>query len=338
MKKGNSGVNMAIRLLLLREYLLANALKEHPKRRGEMEKYLESQGYPVEKKTIYRDLEVLQDYFYLQLEYDEHKKGYYVLNPPFEPHELRYMIDSIQASKFITETTANRITKKIRNMAGEKLRKELNRPSYVADRVRSKNESVVKDADKLHDAIANDRKTAFRYFQYSPNRQNPKSYSKSGEKLIVSPFALYWNSGNYYLYAYNGKKFRFYRVDRMENISKPLLERREGHDLFREKDLTQRQAKVFDMYVTGKVYNITFRCHNHIASAVIDKFGKDIMMMTADDEHFTFSHNVEISPPFFAWVSTFGRSIQIVSPSAVVEEMRKFLQKSMDMYKDDGNT
>ena len=338
MKKGNSGVNMAIRLLLLREYLLANALKEHPKRRGEMEKYLESKGYPVEKKTIYRDLEVLQDYFYLQLEYDEHKKGYYVLNPPFEPHELRYMIDSVQASKFITETTANRITKKIRNMAGEKLRKELNRPSYVADRVRSKNESVVKDADKLHDAIANDRKTAFRYFQYSPNRQNPKSYSKSGEKLIVSPFALYWNSGNYYLYAYDGKKFRFYRVDRMENISKPLMEQREGHDLFKEKDLTQRQAKVFDMYSTGKVYNITFRCHNHIASAVIDKFGKDIMMMTADNEHFTFSHNVEISPPFFAWVSTFGRSIQIVSPAAVVEEMRKFLQKSMDMYRDDGNT
>ena len=338
MKKGNSGVNMAIRLLLLREYLLANADKEHPKRRGEMEQYLESKGFPVEKKTIYRDLEVLQDYFYLQLEYDEHKKGYYVLNPPFEPHELRYMIDSVQASKFITETTANRITKKIRNLAGEQLRKELNRPSYVADRVRSKNESVVKDADKLHDAIAADRKTAFRYFQYSPDRRNPKTYSKSGDKVIVSPFALYWNSGNYYLYAYDGKKFRFYRVDRMENISKPLSEQREGHDLFKEKDLTQRQAKVFDMYATGKIYNITFRCHNHIASAVIDKFGKDIMMMTADDEHFTFSHNVEISPPFFAWVSTFGRSIQIVSPAAVVEEMRKFLQKSMGMYKDDGNT
>ena len=68
MKKGNSGVNMAIRLLLLREYVLANAVKEHPKRRGEMEKYLEIKVYPVEKKTIYRDLEVLQDYFYLQLE------------------------------------------------------------------------------------------------------------------------------------------------------------------------------------------------------------------------------------------------------------------------------
>ena len=338
MKKGNSGVSMAIRILLLREYLLANATKDNPVRRSMMEKYLDSKGYPVEKKTIYRDLEVLQFCFYLQLEYDEHKKGYYVLNPPFEPHELRYMIDSVQASKFITQTTANEITKKIRNFAGEKLRKELNRPSYVADRVRSKNESVVKDADKLHDAIAADRKTAFRYFKYSPNRRNPKSYSKSGNKVIVSPFALYWDSGNYYLYAYDGKTFRFYRVDRMESISEPLLERREGHDLFSEKNLTHQKVKVFDMYSTGKIYNVKFRCNNHITSSVIDKFGKDIMMMTDDDRHFTFSQNIEISPPFFAWVATFGRSIQILSPSAVVEEMRKFLQKSMDMYKDDGNT
>ena len=62
------------------------------------------------------------------------------------------------------------------------------------------------------------------------------------------------------------------------------------------------------------------------------------MMMTDDAEHFTFTHSVDISPPFFAWVATFGRSIKIVSPEPVVEEMRTFLQKSMDMYKDDGNT
>ena len=62
-------------------------------------------------------------------------------------------------------------------------------------------------------------------------------------------------------------------------------------------------------------------------------------MMRADDaDHFTFTHSIDISPPFFAWVATFGRSIKIVSPEPVVEEMRTFLQKSMDMYKNDGNT
>ena len=223
-------------------------------------------------------------------------------------------------------------------MAGKRLQASLNRTSYVADRIRSKNDSVVKDADNLHKAISADAKIAFHYFHYSPDRRNPKSYSKSGNKLIVSPFALYWNNGNYYLYAFDGKRFRFYRVDRMEKISEPLLEQREGHDLFKEKDLTQKKAKVFDMYSTGKVYNVKFRCHNHIAPNVIDQFGKDIMMMADDSEHFTFTHSVDISRPFFAWVATFGRSIKIVSPAPVVEEMRKFLQNSMDMYKDNGNT
>ena len=92
------------------------------------------------------------------------------------------------------------------------------------------------------------------------------------------------------------------------------------------------------MFSTGKIYDVKFRCHNRIAHAVIDQFGKNIMMMTDDNEHFIFTQPVEISPPFFAWVATFGHSIQILSPEPVVEEMRLFLQKSLDMYNNVGNT
>ena len=338
MKRGNSGFGAVARVLLLHNYLLENAIKEHPAQRKDILEYLENEGYPITVNTFYRDLALIQDVCHLQLEYNEHKKGYYVLNPLFEPHELRLMIDSIQASRFITKTKASEITRKIRKIAGKHLQASLNRTSYVADRIRSKNDSVVKDADNLHKAIAADAKTAFYYFHYSPDRRNPKSYSKSGKKLIVSPFALYWNNGNYYLYAYDGTKFRFYRVDRMEKISEPLLEKREGHDLFKEKDLTQKKAKVFDMYATGKSCDVKFRCHNRIAHSVIDQFGKDIMMMTDDDKHFTFTQSVELSPPFFAWVATFGHSIKILSPDDAVKGMRDFLKDSMDMYKNDGNT
>lgn len=338
MKKGNSGVLAAIRLLLVRDYLNANASRKKAVRRGEIEKYLEEKGFSVEKKTVYRDLDTLQADFGLLLEYDEHQKGYKLLNPPFEPYELRLMVDSVQASKFITRETAREITAKIKRLAGERTQASLNRPSYVADRVRSQNDSVVKEADRLFEAIAADRKIGFRYFHFSPDKSKPKSYSKSGEKVEVSPFALYWNNGNFYLYAYDGKKFRFYRVDRMDGITEPLPDRREGHDLFKEKDLTRQQAKVFDMYSTGKIYNVKFRCNNRIAHSVIDQFGKDTMMIPDGADHFTFTHPVELSPPFFAWVATFGRSIKIVEPVPAVEEMKEFLQKSMDMYKNDGNT
>ena len=80
------------------------------------------------------------------------------------------------------------------------------------------------------------------------------------------------------------------------------------------------------------------RFRNELADAVIDQFGKDVMMIPINGEHFTISVPVEISPPFFAWVAAFGRRAKITGPDAVVSEMRKFIEKVSDMYKDDGNT
>lgn len=326
---------IGIRLLLEKQYLEANAGKDRYVRRSELEAYLTERGYPVEKKTLYTDFAILEGEFGIQLEYDVHKKGYRLLNPPFEPYELRLMVDGVQSSKFITREKAREITDKIKKLAGRDTIKSLNRQAYVADRVRSMNDSVVKDADRIHQAIAEDCKIGFRYFHYSPNPNNPKSYSKSCNQYIVSPYALLWNNGNYYLYAYDSEKqkFRYFRVDRMERISNPLPYRRDGKEAYHEKQITTQEAKVFDMF-SGKAYNVRMRFRNELADAVIDQFGKDIMMVPCDDQHFIVTAPVEISPPFFAWIATFGRRVKILSPEPVVEKMRDFLQRSMDMYKE----
>lgn len=325
---------IGIRLLLLKEYLQANAGKDRIVKRREIEEYLMEKGYPVEKKTLYADFAVLDSVFGLHLEYDQHKKGYRLLNPPFEPYELRLLVDGIQSSKFITREKAREITEKIKALAGKETKATLNRQTYVADRVRSMNDSVVKDADRIHRAIAEDCQIAFRYFHYTPDKSNPKSYSKDGKQHIVSPYALLWNNGNYYLYAYDGNKFRYYRVDRMERISFPLPQKREGKEAYKEKNITSQKAKVFDMY-GGKEYNVRIRFRRELADAVIDQFGKDVMMMPVDADHFTITVPVEVSPTFFAWISTFGRRVKILEPAPVVEKMRDFIQATADMYKDD---
>ena len=326
---------IGIRLLLLKEYLQANAGKDRIVKRKEIEAYLTEKGYPVEKKTLYADFAVLDDVFGLHLEYDVHKKGYRLLNPPFEPNELRLLVDSVQSSKFITREKAREITAKLKKFAGKDTVESLSRENHVANRVRSMNDSVVNEVERIHEAIRKDLKIGFRYFHYTPATGNEKTYSKDGQQLIVSPYALLWNNGNYYLYAYDGKKFRYYRVDRMERISNPLAMTREGKELYREKDFTSQKAKVFDMF-GGKAYDVRIRFRNELADAVIDQFGKDIQMFAVDAEHFTITAPIEVSPTFFAWIATFGRRVKILSPEPVVEKMRDFLQRSLDMYENDG--
>ncbi len=333
----NGRYSIAIRILLLKKYFEANAGRNRYVRPQEIHEFLKEYELDVEKKALYADFAVLGDIFGLQLEYDPHKKGYRLLNPPFEPHELRLMVDGIQSSRFITQKKAQEITKKIKALAGKETLETLNRQAYVADRVRSMNDSVVKDADRIHAAIKGDWKIGFRYFHYSPATGKERTYSKRGEEYIVSPYALLWNNGNYYLYAFDSEKqkFRYFRVDRMENIGHPLPYRRDGRDAYQEKNITHPKVKVFDMYA-GDEYTVRIRFRNELADAVIDQFGKDVGMFPVDEEHFVIQAPVEVSPPFFAWIATFGRRVKILSPEPAVEKMRDFLQKSMDMYKDEG--
>ena len=121
----------------------------------------------------------------------------------------------------------------------------------------------------------------------------------------------------------------------MERISQPLPLKRDGREAYSEKNLNRQKAKVFDMF-GGQEYNVRIRFRNELADAVIDQFGKDIMMFAVDAEHFTITAPIEVSPTFFAWIATFGRRVKILSPEPVVDKMRDFLQRSLDMYKDDG--
>ncbi len=325
------------RIFLLMNYLLENTCQGHTVNWTQIEEYFEDNNITVHSNTFYTDIQTLRDEMGVDVVFDRHTNGYYVRQRDFEPYELRLMVDSVQASKFITKQKAQEIANKIKGLTDKHTRTTLNRPAVVADRVRSMNDSVVKDADKIFDALRKCQ-ISFQYFHYTPDKSNEKKYSKDGKRIVVSPYELTWNDGNYYLYAYDGKKFRRYRVDRMERITALPSLPVEGKEEYRATDKDRQKAKVFDMYSTGKIYTVKMRFRNELAHTVIDEFGKDIMLIPDGAEHFTISVPVDVAPTFFAWITTFGRRAKVIGPAPVVAEMREFIEKVADMYKDDGNT
>ena len=333
--KGRSA-GQGVKLLCIRDYLRQHTDKDHPKNSKQISDYLATLNIKADRKTIYNDILRLQMDFNEPIEYNYKGKGYYIAEPDFEPHELRLMVDSIQSSKFITQTEARTISRKIVRLANEYTKDSLNRVAYVSDRVRSKNDSVVRDADRIHRAIAENRKIGFRYFHYTPNPDKAKQYSKKGDFYMVSPYALLWDNGNYYLYAYTDKKvFRTFRVDRMEAITQPQPEAREGEKEFKASQITSREYKVFQMY-HGEPMKVRVRFSNHLADAVIDQFGKDLILVPEGEKHFIALLPVEVNPPFFAWIATFGHAAKILYPDKAIEKMRKFIADVNDMYKDEG--
>lgn len=334
MPKGRS-TGQSVKLLIILDYLHSHTNADHYVNSKDIIAHLASHGINADRKTIFTDIDKIQYDYGVEIE-RHNRKGYRIANPKFEPHELRLMIDSVQSARFITETEASSITSKIKDLADIYTQPSLERKAYVSERISSMKESVVSRTDTIHEAISLDAQISFKYVHYNPSlRGDNKRYSRNGQPYKVSPFALYWNNGNYYLYAYLSDKdeFRFFRIDRMEGI-KLETARREGHDKFSTTTLrAKRKVKVFDMYSTGNEVNVTLKGENKVADQVIDAFGNKIMIMPdKTDGYFNVNVLVDVSPTFFAWLATFGKQLKIMAPEETKKEFAEFLHKALDSY------
>ena len=320
----------AERQFLLYEYFQKHTNKEHPVSRKEILDYLETFEIYISPHTLYSDLDVLRGTMKLDIQFNAHAHkgagGYWVKNPKFEPYELRLMVDGIQSSKFIPQKEAKELSDKIKKLASRNERILLERRNYVANRVRSLNDSVFYHIDDIHSAIADGWKLSFHYFTY--DLQKKKRYFK--EHYIVSPYALIWNDDNYYLLAYHAGMMKHFRVDKIDDI-KIVKERREGVEAFKTLKLTERSLKVFSMY-GGTEETITLRFSNHLIGVVLDRFGRDIRISPDDDRHFKITVKVEVSPQFYGWLCGLGTGVRIIHPDEVAQKMGEYVRSIAKMY------
>ena len=75
------------------------------------------------------------------------------------------------------------------------------------------------------------------------------------------------------------------------------------------------------------------RFAEHLAGAVIDRFGRDVMLIREDDEHFSVSVEAVVSPQFYAWVFGFGAECEILSPAHVRDGMAEMAAAVLEKYR-----
>lgn len=324
-RKGRSQ-NQRLKLFYLLDYLLEETDETHTKKVQEIIEHFENYyKIPVEQKTVCSDLHLLDEYGY-ETQYDGRTRGWRIIGREFETQELQLLIDSVQASRFITQKKAKELTDKLKAKASRFDRVLLERRCYVPNRVRSMNDKIFYSLDDLHIAIANDWQITFRYFYFTPKKE--RAYYK--KTYSASPYALLWSDNNYYLLAYESGKMKHFRVDKMDGID-IVHTKREGKEVFKDMKLSERSLRMFSMF-SGKVQKVKIRFSNHLANVVIDRFGKDITMIPEDEKHFTIHTDIEVSPQFFGWLCGLGRGVRILAPAEVVEEMGNYVKGIAEMY------
>ncbi|MEE1169724.1 MAG: WYL domain-containing protein [Anaerovoracaceae bacterium] len=325
------GSNQKLKMLYLTKIFLEETDDQHALTMPQLIEKLNACGVNADRKTIYQDLDELRT-FGLDIisEKEGRKWHYYIGARDFELPELKLLVDSVQSAKFITDRKSSELIRKIESLASKYDAKKLQRQVFIRGRVKTMNESIYYNVDRLHEAIATDSQIRFRYFQWNLNKE--MELKREGEWYQSSPWGLMWDDENYYMIAYNSEdgKLRHYRVDKMLNISL-VDDRREGKQEFRKFDLPHYSRSLFGMF-GGEEKKVTLEAENEKIGIMIDRFGKDIIVAPVDDEHFSITVNVAISKQFLGWIIALGDGVRITGPADVVELMKAEAKRLASQY------
>ena len=161
------------------------------------------------------------------------------------------------------------------------------------------NESIYYTVDAIHNAISENKKIKFQYFQWNVKKEMELRHG--GAWYHISPWGLSWDDENYYMIGYDteAQLIKHYRVDKMLHI-RMSDESREGKEHFKKLDMADYAKKSFGI--------------------------------PEDEDHFRVNVDVHVSKQFLGWVFSLGEAVKIIGPDEVVEQMRGEVRRLMEQY------
>lgn len=319
-----------VRLLRIWEILKQESDEEHPMSSLVLLAKLKEGGIECDRRTLYSDIKVLNDFGYEILCNRSTTNEYYVVDREFDIPEIHILMDAVQAASFITEKKTEELVDKIAHLAGSQRAEVLKQNIVKFNSTKGTNEHIYYSVSEIATAINNHKKVTFVYFDY--DEKHKKVYRKEGLKYLVNPVATVFADDKYYLVCYDDKhgNLASYRVDRMENVNATEEDITET-EASKRFDVSRHKTQAFGMFA-GKAEKVRFEVDKSILDPIFDVFGEDIKLISIGDNKFTFSADVQLSPTFFAWCTTFGAKMRILSPDKTIILYKNFINAVLEIY------
>lgn len=331
-------LNQKLKLLYLIKIFSEKTDEDHCLTAQELITELAAYGISAERKSIYDDIECLITFGYDIVNVKARKGGgYYLASREFELPELKLLVDAVQSSRFITQKKSRELIDKIETLAGPYDRKQLQRQVIVAGRVKTENESIYYNVDRIHHAIQMEVPITFTYLEWNVKKE--LQLRRGGRKYRISPWALTWQDENYYLIAYDDEeeKIKHFRVDKMNRITELSGEKRKGMEAFKKFDLASYTNQTFSMF-GGEMQMVTLQLPASMVGIILDRFGREISIRSLEDGYIAAKVRAAVSTQFYGWLTGLGNQVRILAPAEVAESYVQFLDGIIQNYREKAGT
>ncbi len=324
------------KLFAVLEILKKYSDDEHPMKAHEIIEKLSSEyDLAAERKSIYRDVETLQDMGVDIMK--SGREGFYLAARSFEIAEIRMLNDAILGASFITPSKTKVLSHKLTQELSVHQAKQIETQMYYDNRIKFDNEQILYIVDQLHTAIAAGKKVKFKYYRKRiVNNRVRRTYTR---EHCISPYALIWSDDNYYLVGNYGKydNLSHYRLDRMEQLSITDEPSRSFEEVSKYRgsfDAGDYVTHTFRMY-SGEETEIDLICSNDILEKIIDKFGDGAHYMNCENDTFRVRTTGYMSEGLVDWLMMYSSRCYIKAPDElrerVIRRAAEIVEKQSEM-------
>ena len=314
----------ADRILSLLKILQENSHSNEILSMPEIQALLEEKGYPSDRRTLYADIESLQEHGF-PIVYTRHtKQGYYYIHPLSES-EVFLLDDAIDTTVSLSSQESKELKNKIHSLMNPNGSFSFPHET-MNETIKTDNKMVLNHIDVLLNAIKNGQYVSFTYYDTTITFE--KKYRREKQKYKYIPYAIVSNNGRYYCIFYSDKHDTFspYRIDKMESVT---LEELGQTKPFHLKNWLSSSFQMFK----GNPQTITLRCNMNLSNILFDQFGKSMIISEVNKDDFVVNIRTALTPTLETWLLQFEDSITVLHPKELIDDYLSLANALKKKYK-----
>lgn len=300
--------------------------ENHPLTRTEITDLIKKlYNITIDRRTLYRNIEMLINFGYDISDYNENKIGYYLKDRLFQHSEVLLLCNAVHASHFIPDKASKDLVNKLLSCQSRYKRNDYFKNVYLPNKKKKDNKQFLLNIEQISRAINEKKVIKFTYTHYDINK---KLVNTRDDAYYRSPYFLVVNGDRVYMVGKgkNHDSLSHFRVDRMKDIKlvdEYYLRLPKNLDAY-----TYANNKIY-MY-SGDETVVTLRCDKKALDVIIDTFGKDVMLA---DEGETFTVYTKCGKEdIVKFALQYVESIELLEPLSLRQEVRKVLLDASNRY------
>ena len=284
-------------------------------------------GLKLERRTIYNNIDMLEDMGMEISRYEQNGKGYYLMTRQFEPAEVLYLCNAIHASNFIPYRQSKDLISKLLDTQSSYQAKEFNDTVYMPNPRKTQNQELFLNIELISEAIKESKAIRFDYMKYTAEKnlvkRRPNAYTVEPRYIVYADTRAYMIATSDHHQGYG-----HYRIERMKNVH---IAEQSVRNLPKASDPYEYARSKLFMFA-GQNISAVLRCHISILDQMIDLFGLELSTSPQDDDHVVIRIQANRDGILFLG-QQYMDAMEILEPQDLREEMIKRMEDRLKAYK-----